>query len=414
MSNYKAKEDKRQCLVCGESLAGKQKTAKFCSDEHRLEWHKSKRNENKEEVVKNKVCKFCSGEFVVKGNSRRVYCSDQCSTKANRLKKKEWCERKKNNPKKECLYCSKDITGKTESYCSKGCFDEARKKQKREKYRKENGLYNKYGEERKCKYCGKDISDRPLDAIYCDNHCGDMFRYFETTTNMPMDEYRKMIAEQKEQRLARLEIEIKARKIARTVTKSCEWCGNKFTTDIPHKLTCSATCRRKRSAKKHDKRINSNNIVDNDISLPRLYKRDLGICYLCHSKTDPTDIIRYPTYVIAGPRYPSIDHVIPIAKGGLHAWDNVKLACKQCNSSKSDTVDERELEEYLDKNKVTKRVKPNTKGKKVSQYTKDGRLIATYDSTVEAEKNTNVKRKGIQNCARGEVKSYGGFIWSYI
>ena len=414
MSNYKAKEEKRQCLVCGGSLAGKQKTAKFCNDEHRAEWHKSNRNKSKEEVVKNKTCKFCSAEFVVKGNSKRVYCSDKCSTKAQRLKTKEWCERKKNNPKKECLYCSKDITGKTKSYCSKGCYDEARKKRIREKYRKENELYNKYDKERKCKYCGKDISDRPLGAIYCDNNCGYMFRYFETTTNMPIDEYRKMIAEQKEQRLARLEIEAKARRIARTKTKVCKWCGDEFTTDIPHKLTCSDTCRRKRSYKKRDKRINSDNTVDYDITLPKLYKRDLGICYLCHSKTDPTDIVRYPTHVIAGPHYPSVEHVIPISKGGLHAWDNVKLACKQCNSTKSDSVDERELEEYLDKNKVTKRVKPKAKGKKVSQYTKDGRLIATYDSTVEAEKNTNVKRKGIQNCARGEAKSYGGFIWSYV
>ena len=37
MIDYKAKEDKRQCLLCGGSLAGKQKTAKFCNDEHRLE-----------------------------------------------------------------------------------------------------------------------------------------------------------------------------------------------------------------------------------------------------------------------------------------------------------------------------------------------------------------------------------------
>ena len=77
-------------------------------------------------------------------------------------------------------------------------------------------------------------------------------------------------------------------------------------------------------------------------------------------------------------------------------------------------MDDRELEEYLNKNKVTKRAKPKTKGKRVSQYTKEGRLIATYDSTVEAEKKTNLKCKGIQNCARGERKSHGGFVWKYI
>lgn len=32
--------------------------------------------------------------------------------------------------------------------------------------------------------------------------------------------------------------------------------------------------------------------------------------------------------------YPSVDHVIPLSKGGTHTWDNVKLAHKRCNSKK--------------------------------------------------------------------------------
>ena len=325
--------------------------------------------------------------------------------------------------KRECRTCKAEFIpnykGTKTFDCSEKCYKEQRKKQQRDKFRKENGLSGKYDYEgiKKCKECNADISHMKINAMYCSKLCRQRVED-RKRGHKPLEEHLKIVGERKKQRLEieakERQKEIEARKIARTVTKSCEWCGNEFTTDIPHKLTCSATCRRKRSAKKYDKRINSNNIVDNDISLPRLYKRDLGICYLCHSKTDPTDIIRYPTYVIAGPRYPSIDHVIPIAKGGLHAWDNVKLACKQCNSTKSDSVDERELEEYLNKNKVTKRAKPKTKGKRVSQYTKDGRLIATYDSTVEAEKKTNLKCKGIQNCARGERKSHGGFVWRYV
>ena len=363
MIDYKAKEDKRQCLLCGRSLAGKQKTAKFCSDEHRLEWHKSKRNENKEEVVKNKTCKFCSGEFVVKGNSKRVYCSDQCSTKAQRLKIKEWRERKKNNPKKECLYCSKDITGKTESYCSKGCFDEARKKQNRERFRKENGLYDKYGKERKCKHCSKDISDRPIDSLYCDTNCRDMFRYFETTTNMPIDEYRKMIAEQKEQRLARLEIEAKERQKQRAIsniarllnkevlrrervvelTRPCIECGTPFYNPHPHALTCTPLCSKRRSNRLqrlyNSNRLNEHNIVDKDITVQKLFDKYDGICYLCGKECDFNDkVITEEGYTIVGKTYPSIEHVIPISKHGLHSWDNVNLAHHYCNTLKSNKI----------------------------------------------------------------------------
>ncbi|MDV2995377.1 MAG: hypothetical protein N4J56_005031 [Chroococcidiopsis sp. SAG 2025] len=32
----------------------------------------------------------------------------------------------------------------------------------------------------------------------------------------------------------------------------------------------------------------------------------------------------------------TIDHVIPLSKGGLHTWNNVVAACEQCNQYKSD------------------------------------------------------------------------------
>ena len=41
-------------------------------------------------------------------------------------------------------------------------------------------------------------------------------------------------------------------------------------------------------------------------------------------------------HFIAGGRYPSIDHASPVAKGGAHTWDNVRLAHRDCNSVKSD------------------------------------------------------------------------------
>ena len=40
---------------------------------------------------------------------------------------------------------------------------------------------------------------------------------------------------------------------------------------------------------------------------------------------------------IAGNYYPSIDHVIPLSKGGIDTWNNVRLSHRICNSLKSDS-----------------------------------------------------------------------------
>lgn len=79
---------------------------------------------------------------------------------------------------------------------------------------------------------------------------------------------------------------------------------------------------------------------DEDISLARLHQRDGGVCYICGNVTDYNDIEKRDNGdYIAGVSYPSVDHVIPLAAGGTHTWDNVRLAHVWCNSIKSDNMD---------------------------------------------------------------------------
>lgn len=113
-------------------------------------------------------------------------------------------------------------------------------------------------------------------------------------------------------------------------TCNCIICGKQFTTYIKHKWTCSKECAELR----HQKRIPNEQIVDADISLKRLFDRDAGICYLCGGLCDWSD--RDKSRNAIHKMYPSIDHVIPISKGGLHSWENVRLAHVGCNASKRD------------------------------------------------------------------------------
>lgn len=96
--------------------------------------------------------------------------------------------------------------------------------------------------------------------------------------------------------------------------------------------------RDKRHELKRNDRIKNNGRIDQDIELSRLYKRDNGVCYICGKQCDYSDYKYNDNGVfIAGNNYPSIDHVEPLSKGGLHTWDNIKLAHRLCNSLKKDT-----------------------------------------------------------------------------
>ena len=117
---------------------------------------------------------------------------------------------------------------------------------------------------------------------------------------------------------------------------SCPICGSLF---FGNKKYCSEQCRAKqeRRTKETRRRISiQNNIVDRDITLEELYRRDDGMCYLCEKVCDWNDYTIKNNSFVAGPNYPSIDHVKPLSKGGKHSWGNVKLAHFYCNTLKRD------------------------------------------------------------------------------
>lgn len=73
---------------------------------------------------------------------------------------------------------------------------------------------------------------------------------------------------------------------------------------------------------------------DPTVTLDAVYRKFKGICALCGKKTDKTAI--KGRHILRG--YPTIDHIIPLSKGGSHTWDNVQLAHMACNAGKCDRV----------------------------------------------------------------------------
>lgn len=117
----------------------------------------------------------------------------------------------------------------------------------------------------------------------------------------------------------------------------CKDCGQMFVPSHGNQLYCSEVCQRRGfNAISKDRRIRKLKkiIVDKDITLEKLYAKSNGVCSICGNVCSWKDSEWKDGTFIAHNNYPSIDHILPISKGGLHSWSNVQLACRGCNSKK--------------------------------------------------------------------------------
>lgn len=63
------------------------------------------------------------------------------------------------------------------------------------------------------------------------------------------------------------------------------------------------------------------------LSRQNIFLRDNHICQYCYSK--------FPEKKL------TVDHVVPLSKGGRHEWTNVVTACSKCNNRKGDKSPEK-------------------------------------------------------------------------
>ena len=196
----------------------------------------------------------------------------------------------------KCLYCEKEFiprkgTGRPRKYCSDEC------------------RYNADRDNKRIKYVGKRVSE-------CEC-CG-----------KPLPKYKTRFCSANCQRGNKEQVKI------------CIVCGQEFVTTRSAKLTCSEICKKRNYYSKKVSRAERYKgiTLDKDISLYKLALRDGGICQICKRPIDWSDKREINGRVLCGNNYPSIDHIKPVSKGGLHSWDNVQLAHRVCNSLKSNIV----------------------------------------------------------------------------
>lgn len=136
----------------------------------------------------------------------------------------------------------------------------------------------------------------------------------------------------------------------------CSECGKEYSIREYMKSTgtkyernsgfCSAECRdnKKRRAKHLNRKEDGNHrkrarkfgrTYERGITLRKVVDRFGLTCSLCGEPCDWND---HSWSEYCGPLYPSIDHIIPLCKGGNHEWSNVQVAHIICNSKKETSI----------------------------------------------------------------------------
>ena len=119
----------------------------------------------------------------------------------------------------------------------------------------------------------------------------------------------------------------------------CENCGKLF---IGTNKYCSKRCAERKCEGRKEKarlqRAKANGNIDKDITLDKLIHIDNNICGICGKECNSDDYKKDNGTFIVGSLYPSIDHIIPLSRGGTHTWNNVQLAHMICNSIKNNKI----------------------------------------------------------------------------
>lgn len=170
-----------------------------------------------------------------------------------------------------------------------------------------------------CEHCGDSFIARPANTKYC-NKC------------KKQNTYHKLSYLKSEKHLNK------------THSGICIECGKRFENKYGEKkrLYCSDKCqdlyfkkskayKSQRANMRHRRRTRINGGKCAPYKRLDIYKRDQWVCGICGKPVRNT--LKYPH-----PMSASIDHVIPIAKGGGDTPDNVQLAHLVCNSRKRDLI----------------------------------------------------------------------------
>lgn len=243
--------------------------------------------------METRSCKWCGSSFeVARTTSQQQFCSHNCKSShgAKTARDKKFATRPT-----QCAECGGPIaqpaTGAPRKFCSDTC-------KQRTGNRRVNRSLMPLAQpvERKCAHCGDTFVAKNRNRVYCyGKFCAQAAYAAGRTSKMSLHKV------------------------------TCDDCGTIFTAQHPSARWCSKLC-----ANRHWGRVRARqrrqrteaNYADLEV-----FQRDGWRCHICGELTDWTVPRTHP-------RGATIDHIVPLTKGGLDELGNVATAHHQCNIAK--------------------------------------------------------------------------------
>lgn len=126
-----------------------------------------------------------------------------------------------------------------------------------------------------------------------------------------------------------------ARTTNRLTCGACRVCGDMFVS-FETGVTCSTECyrirlRESRHAAKQRRRALKRNAYVAPVYRKKVFEADGYRCHICNKMTLRNTVVPHPMA-------PTLDHLVPLAKGGTHEPINCRTAHFICNSTKGDRL----------------------------------------------------------------------------
>lgn len=254
-------------------------------------------------------CPGCGDPLPMRrGRGRRIWCSPACRRKSARKQERD------GRPPLLCPACSETLPprppgkgGHNQRYCNQACAT----------WHKRHPDMSRPAS-RACLCCGTSISNKAITAKYCSSRC--------------RDRYNGRVAAPRPTKICALP------ECALPFTPTQEWqrCCSEKHGKLLYNRESTADGRRQREPwndarreRYHRRRALKKAASTGDpVRFSEIAERDHWSCGLCHKRVNPA--LAWPD-----PMSPSLDHVIPLTKGGMHDPANVQLAHLRCNVTKN-------------------------------------------------------------------------------